>query len=72
MLGLPPLEEVLKGLVGTPFEPLETAPVKLLTRKRFFLMAITSLKRIGDLQALSVSPSCLDFAPGLVKAILHP
>ncbi len=35
-------------------------------------MAITSLKRIGDLQALSISPSCLDFAPGLVKVILHP
>ncbi|KAM9443990.1 LOW QUALITY PROTEIN: arylacetamide deacetylase-like 4 [Clarias gariepinus] len=32
-----------------------------------FPMAITSLKRIGYLQALSVSPSCLDFAPGLVK-----
>ncbi len=28
--------------------------------------------RIGDLQALSISPSCLDFAPGLVKVILHP
>ncbi len=35
-------------------------------------MAITSLMRIGDLQALSISPSCLDFAPGLVKVILHP
>ena len=37
-----------------------------------FLMAITSLKRIGDMQALSISPSCLDFAPGMVKVILHP
>ncbi len=63
---------VLEGLVDTPFEPLESAPVRFLTLKMVFLTAITSLKRIGDLQALSVSPSCLDFAPGLVKAILHP
>ncbi len=56
----------------TPFEPLESAPIRFLTLKMFFLMAITSLKRIGDLQALSISPSCLDFAPGLVKVILHP
>lgn len=35
-------------------------------------MAITSLKRIWDLQGLPISPSCLDFAPRLVKAILHP
>ncbi len=63
---------VLEGLVMTPFEPLESAPIRFLTLKMFFLMAITSLKRIGDLQALSISPSCLDFAPGLVKVILHP
>ncbi|XP_051759480.1 uncharacterized protein LOC127517619 isoform X1 [Ctenopharyngodon idella] len=63
---------VLEGLVETPFEPLESVSDKLLTLKMFFLMAITSLKRIGDLQALSVVPSCLDFAPGMVKAILHP
>ncbi|KAI2646486.1 Chromosomal replication initiator protein DnaA [Labeo rohita] len=63
---------VLEGLSGTPFEPLESAHVRFLTLKMFFLMAITSLKRIGDLQALATSPSCLDFAPGLVKAILHP
>ncbi len=63
---------VLEGLVMTPFEPLESAPVRFLTLKMFFLMAITSLKRVGDLQALSISPSCLDFAPGLTKVILHP
>ncbi len=31
-----------------------------------------NLKRIGDLQALSFAPSCLEFAPGMVKAFLHP
>ncbi len=63
---------VLEGLVCTPFEPLESVPVRFLTLKMFSLMAITYLKRIGDLQALSISPSSLDFAPGLVKVILHP
>ncbi len=31
-----------------------------------------SLKRVGDLQALSVSEICMDFAPGLVKVTLRP
>ena len=35
-------------------------------------MAITSLRRVGDLQALSISNGCLEFAPGNIKAILHP
>ncbi|KAI2649150.1 Retrovirus-related Pol polyprotein from transposon 17.6 [Labeo rohita] len=34
--------------------------------------ALTSLKRVGDLQALSVAPSHLDFAPGMAKAFLYP
>ncbi len=42
-----------------------------LTLKALFLLAISSLKRIGDFQALSVAPSCLEFAPGVVKAFLH-
>lgn len=37
-----------------------------------FLLAITSLKRVGDLQALSVPPSCLEFIMGGVKVLLHP
>ncbi len=62
---------VLQGLSLAPFEPLEV-PDKFLTLKALFLLAISSLKRIGDLQALSVAPSCLEFAPGMVKAFLHP
>ncbi len=46
--------------------------VKFLTLKALFLLAISSLKRIGDLQALLVATSCLEFAPGMVKAFLHP
>ncbi len=45
---------------------------KFLTLKALFLLAISSLKRIGDLPTLSVAPSCLEFALGMVKAFLHP
>ncbi|MGL4804411.1 MAG: hypothetical protein ACRC15_04575, partial [Cetobacterium sp.] len=55
-----------------PFEPLESVSDKFLTLKTIFLLAISSLKRVGDLQALSVSPTCLEFAPGMVKAFLYP
>ncbi len=55
-----------------PFEPLESAPERILTLKVTLLLALTSLKRVGDLQALSVSEMCMDFAPGLVKVTLRP
>ncbi len=75
-LGLRPaawdLTIVLQGLSLAPFEPLEEVPAKFLTLKALFLLAISSLKRIEDLQALSVAPSCLEFSPGMVKAFLHP
>ncbi len=54
------------------FEPLESAPERILTLKVTLLSALTSLKRVGDLQALSVSEMCMDFAPGLVKLTLRP
>ena len=66
------LAVVLEGLAEAPFEPLESAEAKNLTLKVAFLLAITSLRRVGDLQALAISPTCLEFAPGGVKAILHP
>ncbi len=62
---------VLQGLSMASFEPLEEVPAKFLTLKALFLLSISSLKRIEDLQALSVAPSCLEFAPGMVKAFLH-
>ncbi|XP_039524680.1 uncharacterized protein LOC120477243 [Pimephales promelas] len=66
------LAVVLEGLAEAPFEPLESAEAKNLTLKVAFLLAITSLRRVGDLQALSISNECLEFAPGNIKAILHP
>jgi len=66
------LAVVLEGLCQAPFEPIEDVPEKFVTLKTIFLLAISSLKRIGDIQALSVSPSCLEFAPGMAKAFLLP
>ncbi len=58
---------VLEALCKPPFEPLEEVSDRVLTFKTVFLLAITSMKRVGDLQALSVAPSFLDFAPGLAS-----
>ncbi len=66
------LSVILEGLVTAPFEPLESAPEWILTLKVTLLLALTSLKRVGDLQALSVSEMCMDFALGLVKVTLRP
>ena len=65
------LAVVLKALAEAPFEPMESAEAKYLTLKMVFLLAITSLRRVGDLQALSIAPQCLEFAPGNRRAILH-
>ena len=63
---------VQEGLSLAPFEPIEEVSEKFITLKTIILLATSSLKRIGDIQALSVSPSCLEFSPGMVKAFLHP
>ncbi len=71
---IPPwdLAVVLEALCRPPFEPIEEISDRHLTLKTAFLPAITSLKRVGDLQALSVAPTHLEFAPGMAKAFLYP
>ncbi|KAL0173090.1 hypothetical protein M9458_033401, partial [Cirrhinus mrigala] len=64
------LAVVLEPLCRPPFEPIEESSDYHLTIKTVLLLALTSLKRVGDLQALSVAPSHLDFAPGMAKAFL--
>ncbi|KAL0177345.1 hypothetical protein M9458_026239, partial [Cirrhinus mrigala] len=66
------LSVVLEALCRPPFEPVEEIPDRFLTVKTVLLLALSSLKRVGDLQALSVAPSFLNFAPGLSKAFLYP
>ncbi len=55
------LSVVLEGLMAALYEPLESAPERILTLKITLLLALTSLKRVGDLQALSVSEMFMDF-----------
>ncbi|KAI2646149.1 hypothetical protein H4Q32_030848 [Labeo rohita] len=60
------------ALCKPPCEPIEDIPAQFLTIKTVLLLALTSLKRVGDLQALSVAPSHLEFALGMIKAFLYP
>ncbi|KAL0194788.1 hypothetical protein M9458_008360, partial [Cirrhinus mrigala] len=66
------LSVVLEAVCRSPIEPIEEISDRHLTIKTVLLLALTSLKRVGDLQVLSVAPSFLDFAPGLAKAFLYP
>ncbi len=71
---IPPwdLAMILQVLCKPPFEYLEEVPGRLLTIKTVFLLAISSLKRVSDLQALSMAHLDLEFAPGMAKAFLYP
>ncbi|KAI2646487.1 Multidrug resistance regulator 1 [Labeo rohita] len=66
------LTVVLEALCKPPFEPLEEIPIRFLTIKTVLLLALTSLKQVGDLQDLSVAPSHLEFSPGNINAFLYP
>ena len=44
---------VLQSLMGAPYEPLRTCEERFLAQKTFFLLALASAKRIGELHALS-------------------
>ncbi|XP_073320639.1 uncharacterized protein [Pagrus major] len=63
---------VLEALCGPPFEPIESAYIKFLSYQTALLLALTSAKRVGDLHALSVHPSCTQFTPDGSKLTLHP
>ncbi len=57
------LSIILAGLQRGPFEPLDSVELKFLSLKTALLTALTSIKRVGDLQAFSVSEECLVFGP---------
>ncbi len=61
------LAVVLEALCKPPFEPIEQVSKRLLTLKTVLLLAISSLKRVGDLSVASI-----DFTPGLAKVFLYP
>ena len=66
------LSVVLDALSHHPFEPMEAVGMKFVSLKTVLLLALTTAKRVSDLQAWSVQPTCLQFAPGLSKVCLRP
>ena len=71
---IPPwdLSLVLGALSGPPFEPLETVEVKFLTLKTVLLVALTTAKRVSEMQALSVSPDCTIFSGDRTRVTVRP
>ena len=71
---IPPwdLEVVLNALRRPPFEPLGAAGLKWLSLKTAFLLAITSARRVSELQALSVHSDCCRFSPDGSSVVLRP
>ena len=63
---------MLRTLVKAPFEPLDRVPLKFVSAKTALLLALTSAKRVSDLSALSVAPSCLRIQGDGSSAILRP
>nr|XP_061802709.1 uncharacterized protein LOC133593969 [Nerophis lumbriciformis] len=57
------LQLVLDSLCRPPFEPMDAAGPQWVARKAAFLLAVASAKRVGELHALSVSPSCMFWHP---------
>ncbi len=66
------LPTVLRALKGPPFEPLQSTNLWSLSLKTALLLALASVKRVGDLQALSISPAFLEFGPNDSKVVLKP
>ncbi|KAL0173115.1 hypothetical protein M9458_033426, partial [Cirrhinus mrigala] len=66
------LAVVLQALQQDHFEPLQSVNINALSLKTALLIVLTSVKRVGDLQALSVNSSCLEFRPGDSYMILRP
>ncbi len=66
------LSIVLAGLQRGHFEPLDSVELEFLLAKTALLTALTSIKRVGDLQAFSVSEECLVFGPVYSNVVLRP
>ena len=47
------LSKVLRFLISDVFEPLRDAPLRALSKKVLFLLALATAKRVGEIQALS-------------------
>ena len=47
------LDAVLRHLMSSAFEPLESVSLRILTKKTLFLVSLAMAKRVGEIQALS-------------------
>ncbi|KAL0150170.1 hypothetical protein M9458_054597 [Cirrhinus mrigala] len=63
---------VLKALRSPPFELLQSIDLRPLMLKTALLLAVASVKGMGDLQALLVNPAFLEFGPNDSKVVLKP
>ncbi len=63
---------VLEALALQPFEPLQTVGLRELSLKTALLLALASVKHVGDLQALSVNADCMQFGLGDCNVTLKP
>jgi hypothetical protein len=66
------LPTVLDALKLSPFEPMETIELNLLTIKTIFLLGICSAKRIGELQNLDCRPAFCSIGEGGVVLRTNP
>ncbi len=66
------LPTILKALKGLPFEPMQSTSLRALSLKNALLLALALVKRVGDLQALSINLACLEFRPNDSKVVLKP
>ncbi|XP_077340446.1 uncharacterized protein LOC143984042 [Lithobates pipiens] len=61
------LSLVLQSLTGPPFEPLKECFLRELTLKTVFLVAVTTARRVSEMEALSVrAPFCVIFPDRIV------
>ncbi|XP_051988692.1 uncharacterized protein LOC127648137 [Xyrauchen texanus] len=66
------LSMVLDAMSQQPFEPLGSISLKNLSFKTALLLALASAKRVSDMHALSVHPSCTKFSLSGDKVFLRP
>lgn len=66
------LSLVLQALMSPPFEPLRSIPLKYLSFKIAFLLAITSARRVSELTALSIRKDLCVFHANTVVFHLDP
>ncbi len=55
------LHTILRALKGPPFEPLQSMSFRVLSLKTALLLTLVLVQRVGNLQALSINPACLEF-----------